>query len=115
MPTELAAATPQPYTLPTPGTVAYNSRSRYLYAKYGITEQQYEDMLKRQNGVCLICRLPHHPENPLVVDHNHATGQVRGLLCSGCNTGIGLLQDSPFLCMVAAVYISSEGSYGPPA
>src|SRR5258705_13516383 len=105
MPTDATPATlatpAPPYAPPAPGTAAYAARSRYLYAKYGITEEQYESLLKEQNGVCLICRIPHHPENPLVVDHNHATGKVRALLCSQCNTGIGLLQDSAFLCSVA--------------
>lgn len=59
--------------------------------KYGITCQQRDDLLVQQNGNCAKC------EKPLakpVIDHDHTTGKVRGILCYGCNVGIGLLGDS---------------------
>jgi hypothetical protein len=60
--------------------------------RYGIDIDQYEVILKSQNGTCLICKTPSN--KTLQVDHCHKTGKVRGLLCGDCNRGIGLLKDS---------------------
>ena len=57
-----------------------------LYTKYGITQEEYETMLKRQHGKCAVCNRP--PRNNgirLAVDHCHSTGVIRGLLCNSCN------------------------------
>lgn len=61
-------------------------------------------MLEAQGGVCAICRRPSDPA-PLHVDHDHRTGAIRGLLCSPCNTAIGLLGDDPDRMMAAAAYL----------
>lgn len=64
-----------------------NSTSRrdtYLRKKYGITEEVYQVMLKEHDGRCWIC-LKYPTNKPLNVDHDHKTGQVRGLLCFFCN------------------------------
>ena len=66
-------------------------RRRALWAKYGITENQYETLLKSQRGLCAICGEPPRTKR-LHVDHDHATGQVRELLCTPCNTLAGLLE-----------------------
>jgi hypothetical protein len=66
----------------------------YLKGVYGITLEQYETMLKHQNGKCQICRKESKGRR-LAIDHDHVTGIVRGLLCVGCNTLIGKLLDSP--------------------
>ena len=58
---------------------------------YGLSEEHFRVLLESQNYECAICG---KPDRSLVVDHNHTTGKVRGLLCNSCNTGIGLLQDS---------------------
>ena len=76
-------------------------RNAYLQRKYGITLVEYERLYEEQGGVCAICKQgPTKPtrgtaEPTFVVDHDHNTGAVRGLLCGHCNTGIGLLRDSP--------------------
>lgn len=58
--------------------------------KYGISESQYRALLDHHQGRCGIC----DKERPLVVDHNHDTGKVRGLLCHPCNKALGLFGDS---------------------
>lgn len=64
--------------------------------KYGLTLESYAALVESQGGVCACCRLPHRGKRTkrLFVDHDHATGKVRGLLCYHCNTGIGALGDN---------------------
>lgn len=62
----------------------------YRARRYGITEQQYKALLDHHQGRCGICE----QEKPLVVDHNHDTGKIRGLLCHNCNKALGLFGDS---------------------
>lgn len=67
-----------------------------IKGKYGITREQWEAMLAEQGGRCAICRgtRPGGRGGVWAVDHDHATGVVRGLLCSLCNTGLGMFGDS---------------------
>ena len=67
-----------------------------LQRLYGITSEDYTEMLESQGGVCGKCKCspPNHRKKFLAVDHCHKTGQVRGLLCDNCNRGIGLLGDT---------------------
>lgn len=74
---------------------------------YGINRTDYEAMVSRQGGVCALCFSPPGAK-ALHVDHCHDTGRVRSLLCSSCNTGLGLLQDSPALLRDAARYIEKH-------
>lgn len=82
-----------------------------LKAHHGITDTQYYEMLKSQNGVCAICgqqefsRNRHGEPMPLFVDHNHKTGQIRQLLCSKCNSAIGMVNDDPEILIRAAEYL----------
>lgn len=71
----------------------------------GLTRADYDAMLVAQHGVCAICRTPPPPERVLVVDHDHDTGEIRGLLCSPCNRGIGNLRDDPGLVYAALRYL----------
>ena len=90
-----------------PGFSAHSSdyqRSYRLRSKYGLSVTEYERMSHAQFGVCAIC----HDERKLVVDHCHSTGEVRGLLCSPCNTAIGLLRDDPATVQRAVGYISGR-------
>jgi formate dehydrogenase maturation protein FdhE len=70
-----------------------------------MTQTDYDNMLTAQNGVCAICGNPPKSGKKLVVDHNHKTGEVRGLLCTPCNTGIGLLKDNQAILKNASNYI----------
>lgn len=72
--------------------VALKLRKGTLKRKYGITLDEYNDMLKTQNGKCAIC---HEEKNEtLCVDHDHKTGKVRGLLCTHCNHVVGFAKDN---------------------
>lgn len=72
------------------------SRDAYLRRKYGITLKQYDAIKVAQGGVCYLCRRANGRTRNLAVDHNHKTGEVRGLLCSPCNKGVvGHLRDEP--------------------
>jgi len=82
---------------------------------YGITLEEYENMLKYQNGVCKICSKPEtkgrgKDKATLAVDHCHDTGKVRGLLCSSCNRGLGFFGDSLLLLNKAADYLNENSS-----
>lgn len=68
---------------------------------YGITPEIEVALLIKQGGVCAICKAP----PPLAVDHNHATGTIRGLLCGSCNRGIGLLHDNADVLLRAVRYL----------
>jgi hypothetical protein len=68
--------------------VVGQNRVRRFLKLYGITVQDYDRMLKKQDGVCLICKRP-EKNRKLAVDHDHETGAVRGLLCTSCNNTLG--------------------------
>lgn len=81
-------------------------KNYYLKNKYGITVEIYDSLLKSQDNRCAICnRHISEIKSNLVIDHNHTTGAVRGLLCSRCNTGIGQLGDSVDLLEKAIQYL----------
>lgn len=62
-------------------------RSAYLKRKFGISLEEYDEMLKSQFGSCAIC--DKICEKSLAVDHDHKTGKNRGLLCFTCNSTLG--------------------------
>ena len=71
---------------------------KMLATHYGITLEEWQSMYDKQRGMCYICRgIGFHMKEcescPLVIDHCHDTGLVRGLLCHNCNRALGLLQD----------------------
>lgn len=82
-------------------------RRSWLKRKYDITPEQYDELLVSQNGVCAICARP--PADPrgyaMHVDHDHATGTVRGILCGRCNRGIGQFDDDPVVLAAAVDYL----------
>src|SRR5690348_17564393 len=96
----------------TPEDRARYERAWRLQRKFGITVEDYDKLLNEQGGVCAICKQP--PEQvhrksgklrDLAVDHDHGTGQVRGLLCADCNMALGLFSDSPDLMRKAAAFL----------
>jgi hypothetical protein len=81
-----------------------------LRTNFGITSAEYDRMLADQHGVCALCDLPNENGKRLAVDHCHDTGRVRQLLCSNCNTAIGLLKDNPALMRMAAAYVEKHAA-----
>lgn len=89
-------------------------RELRLLNDYGLTVEQYDEMLLAQDGVCAICRKPETVTDPrygqvraLAVDHNHRTGEVRALLCARCNMAIGMLDDSDHTLEAAMLYLKA--------
>lgn len=92
----------------------------HLLRNFGITLEQYNTLLAEQGGTCAVCgALPTDARNHrrggarrfaqrLVVDHDHVTGKVRGLLCSMCNTGIGALRDEAATVRLALEYLENR-------
>ena len=83
-------------------------RERHLIRKYGVDLATYAAMLAAQNGKCDICLTPavEQHNGVLHVDHCHASGAVRGLLCRGCNHMLGVVQDNPALLTRAIHYLA---------
>lgn len=69
-------------------------RGRKLFRNYGISLEGYYTLLEMQGGVCAICRGVNSDGKQLYVDHDHTSGDIRGLLCRKCNYAVGLLDDS---------------------
>jgi hypothetical protein len=84
-------------------------RNRVLQELYGITLVDYNELFILQNGRCAICGI-HQVEltRALHVDHNHDTGEIRGLLCSNCNTGMGMFSDDVNMLQRVIAYLEKE-------
>jgi hypothetical protein len=78
-------------------------RNNNLKKNYGISLSEYDALYAAQAGKCAICR---HSFSKLMVDHNHATGIVRGLLCARCNTFLGYLETNQHLLEEANQYVT---------
>lgn len=76
--------------------------------KYGITTDQYTEMLEKQQGMCAICGDTHNRGKRLCVDHCHKTGKIRGLLCLSCNIMLGNAIDSPATLRAGAQYLEER-------
>lgn len=75
-----------------------------LREEFGMSTEDYWEMFDRQGGRCAICRAV--PDwKRLAVDHDHETGEVRGLLCNSCNCGLGFFKDDPHLVAQALMYL----------
>ncbi len=82
-------------------------RRSHLRRKYGISLEDYQAMADKQNQLCAICG----EKKDLHVDHNHASGMIRGLLCGDCNRALGLFSDSTDVLRKAILYLDgNEGA-----
>jgi predicted transcriptional regulator len=79
---------------------------------YGLTIDQYEDKWLEQDGKCAMCKkeCPVYGQYRIHIDHDHATGKVRDLLCGNCNSGLGQLRESEELLQTAIDYIRKHGA-----
>ena len=82
--------------------------------KYGLTIEQFEAMVEAQDNLCAICRQPETQAykgqtNTLSVDHHHASGQVRGLLCANCNIVVGHARDDIAILKAIIAYLERYG------
>ncbi len=68
-------------------------RDTYMKRVYGISLDDYNKMVGEQNGLCYVCHNPPKGNKKLAVDHCHITGHARRLLCSNCNTALGLMRE----------------------
>lgn len=82
--------------------------SQHHLRKYGLLAQQYQNMLEAQCGLCAICGNPPKEGKPLFIDHCHASGLVRALLCQSCNTMLGAAKDNPEILLKGAEYLTSK-------
>lgn len=86
----------------------------YTLKKYGLTEESFKALLVKQGGGCAICgsadsrQKGMHANGRLVIDHDHATGIVRGLLCAPCNLTLGHSNDNPERLEKAAQYLRTS-------
>ncbi len=85
----------------------YSSRNTHYVRRYGITVEDFGNILKLQDGKCAICNELETctTKKRLHVDHCHVTGKVRGLLCHKCNAGLGNLKDSLVTLENASIYL----------
>ncbi len=84
-------------------------RNRRYYKEYGIGLATYTKMFDIQNGKCKICETPQEElTRQLAIDHCHATGKIRGLLCGLCNTGLGAFRDNKTLLQIAISYLGEN-------
>lgn len=74
-------------------------------AAYGLTIEDYEEKLEKQNGICAICGEVNKNGWRLSVDHNHKTDEVRGLLCSPCNLVVGACHENIKTLKLAIKYL----------
>ncbi len=86
-------------------------REIHLRNKFGLTPDEYDGILDAQLGVCALCTSPPTPGISLHVDHDHGTGEIRGLLCVRCNNAIGLLRENPDLMRRAARYVTADAKH----
>lgn len=98
----------QEYRVNNPG----RRRKADIRRMYGLPPDQYDAMLAAQGGACDICRVPF--AGTPHVDHCHKSGAVRGLLCDGCNHGIGKFGDDPAAMRRAADYLERHQQQGEP-
>ncbi len=93
---------------------ATTTRQAHLRRKYSISLQNYEDILIAQGNKCKICGVNSNPDKRagyFVIDHNHTTGDIRGLLCTKCNALLGLAQDKEEILERAKQYLKESSKH----
>lgn len=91
-----------------PGKRASIDRKSLLKNKYGMSLADFDAMLEAQGGCCAICGREQVGMR-MHIDHCHDSGIVRGILCSNCNTGLGMFNDDPIRMLIAIDYLQAGG------
>lgn len=96
----------------------WEAHVRNVLKKYGLTQASYQELWDAQKGLCAICETPMERwgervgkgVNPTqaVIDHDHRTGKVRGLLCNLCNSGLGKFKDDSYKIWKAFTYLEDH-------
>jgi len=81
-------------------------RNRRLNKLYGLTQAEFDTLLEKQGGRCAICKTDEFNAKGPVVDHDHFSGQTRGILCNNCNSGIGYFRDLTYVMEAAIEYLA---------
>jgi len=91
---------------------------QHLKYKYGVTEEQLMKALEEQNNACAICKEPlpnllvyENRRRGYAIDHNHDSGEFRGVLCTNCNSLLGMARDSKSILEAAIDYLETNGTY----
>jgi hypothetical protein len=91
---------------------------QHLKYKYGVTEEKLIETLDKQNNACAICKesLPdllvyENRRRGYAIDHNHDSGEFRGVLCTNCNTLLGMAKDNKDILLAAIDYLETNGTY----
>jgi hypothetical protein len=90
------------------GKYKKHAKTFHILYVYGLSEDDCKRIIEKQNGLCPVCELP-ITEGKMVVDHNHDTKKVRGILHHKCNMGIGFFDDSPARLKKALSYLENDG------
>ena len=85
-------------------------KNNKLKVNYNINLDIYNQLLKKQNNSCNICKTKFNKDKDACVDHNHDTKKVRGLLCNTCNRALGLLKDDEIVLYAAIRYLKRHSS-----
>lgn len=85
-------------------------QKNYNLKRYGLSLDNYNKLLKEQDGLCAICQTVPEKSHHFHVDHNHDTGEIRGLLCFLCNYAMAAVDKKEDWCRKAAVYASGRRS-----
>ena len=88
--------------------INHGNRGYHLKRRYGITQEDFDRLVAGQEGKCAICQTLPSGIKPWHVDHNHATGKIRGVLCHHCNTGLGNLKDNVAVLKRAIAYLEKS-------
>ena len=88
----------------------YVNRETWLLQEYNLTQKSYDKLLLEQNYQCKICfsKFMDNKRKSLCVDHNHKTGEVRGLLCGTCNIVLGLVKEDQVRLLRSIQYLKGK-------
>ena len=95
-----------------PKRASESARGRTLKHKYGITLDDYKELFEKQGNLCKICKTDENKVTgdrfskiSFAVDHDHTTGEIRGILCNQCNRALGMFRDDPYIIKSAYDYL----------